>query len=349
MLGLCLGAGSRTACRLLPTGQRLAFSRLLNYVAGSPAPLQAARRLTAEALADVSPTDWRPCYRAVLVDAAGTFLVPSEPVSSVYLRYARPHGCQLKDEEVLARFRRVYNMPWGESPLRYVGDARPFWRRVVEYSTGCEVPEVSEAIYEYYSRAEAWTVTPGFAEALQRLKAAGVLLAVVSNFDTRLRPLLRDLGVDGLFDAVIVSAEVHAEKPNPVIFDAAIRSLNAAATTRGTIPIAGLAQRPLPGPSSTQSYPVSNAHPPLTGFEPLISGQQRVAAACAPDFGPLFPEQVVHVGDDRRNDCWGARDAGITAWLWGSDVRSWAEVADRVLLGSQVDDYYDDLPDAAQN
>lgn len=38
------------------------------------------------------------------------------------------------------------------------------------------------------------------------------------------------------------------------------------------------------------------------------------------------PEDVVHVGDDRRNDVWGARDAGCDAWLWGSDVHSFKEV-----------------------
>jgi FMN phosphatase YigB (HAD superfamily) len=38
------------------------------------------------------------------------------------------------------------------------------------------------------------------------------------------------------------------------------------------------------------------------------------------------PEEVVHIGDDRRNDLWGARDAGCDAWLWGSDVYSFKEV-----------------------
>lgn len=38
------------------------------------------------------------------------------------------------------------------------------------------------------------------------------------------------------------------------------------------------------------------------------------------------PEEAVHVGDDRRNDIWGARDAGCDAWLWGSDVHSFKEV-----------------------
>lgn len=39
------------------------------------------------------------------------------------------------------------------------------------------------------------------------------------------------------------------------------------------------------------------------------------------------PEDAVHVGDDRRNDIWGARDAGCDAWLWGSDVYSFNEVS----------------------
>jgi hypothetical protein len=38
------------------------------------------------------------------------------------------------------------------------------------------------------------------------------------------------------------------------------------------------------------------------------------------------PEEAVHIGDDRRNDLWGARDAGCDAWLWGSDVHSFKEV-----------------------
>lgn len=34
-------------------------------------------------------------------------------------------------------------------------------------------------------------------------------MAVVSNFDLRLRPLLEALGLDQLFDALIISAEVR--------------------------------------------------------------------------------------------------------------------------------------------
>lgn len=44
------------------------------------------------------------------------------------------------------------------------------------------------------------------------------------------------------------------------------------------------------------------------------------------------PEDAVHVGDDRRNDLWGARDAGCDAWLWGSEVTSFKQVNERIYL-----------------
>jgi FMN phosphatase YigB (HAD superfamily) len=118
-------------------------------------------------------------------------------------------------------------------------------------------------------------VPPGLCDGVGRVRAAGVKTAVLSNFDNRLRPLLRALSLEHLFDAIIVSAEFGAEKPSPRIFEAACVA---------------------------------------TGVDP-----ER-------DF-------VVHVGDDRRNDVWGARAAGISGWLWGDDVCSFEELADRVVTG----------------
>ena len=52
---------------------------------------------------------------------------------------------------------------------------------------------------------------------------------MVSNFDTRLRPILDEMQLTELFDAVVISAEVGAEKPNPLIFETACARLGVAA------------------------------------------------------------------------------------------------------------------------
>ncbi|KAL3530213.1 hypothetical protein ACH5RR_009535 [Cinchona calisaya] len=61
---------------------------------------------------------------------------------------------------------------------------------------------------------------------LSRRFDAIVKLAVVSNFDTRLRKLLKDLDVLDLFDAVTISSELGYEKPDAHIFKAALDQIS---------------------------------------------------------------------------------------------------------------------------
>lgn len=215
-------------------------------------------------------------YKALLVDAAGTLLLPSEPAAEVYLRYGSKYGVSLPEVQVLTNFRRAYNAPWTSSAQRYVGDGRPFWQRIVAESTGCQSLALFEEIYDYYAQPAAWHIAPGAHAALQRLRDSGLRLAVVSNFDTRLRPILKGLGVDQLFDSIVISAEIGVEKPNPMIFEVACQQLG------------------------------------------------------------VLPEEAVHVGDDRRNDIFGARDAGCFAWLWGMDVLTFDDVS-KQMLHEEVD------------
>jgi putative hydrolase of the HAD superfamily len=60
---------------------------------------------------------------------------------------------------------------------------------------------------------------------LQRLKNCGLKLAVVSNWDERLRPLLRALELDHYFDVIIVSRELGCHKPDAKIFEMAAAQL----------------------------------------------------------------------------------------------------------------------------
>ncbi|ERN16255.1 hypothetical protein AMTRI_Chr01g105170 [Amborella trichopoda] len=210
-------------------------------------------------------------HKAVLVDAVGTLVVPSQPMAQIYKTIGQKYGVKYSENEILNRYRWAYAQPWALSRLRYVNDGRPFWQFIVSSSTGCEDSQYFEELYHYYATDKAWHLCdPEADKAFQALRRAGVKVAVVSNFDTRLRPLLKALKCDHWFDAVAVSAEVEAEKPNPTIFLKACELLG------------------------------------------------------------VKPEEAVHVGDDRRNDLWGARDAGCDAWLWGSDVQSFKEVAERI-------------------
>lgn len=161
--------------------------------------------------------------RALLVDAAGTLLRPAEPVPRTYARVARRHGVEVSEEEVRAGFRRAFAHP--RPQLRYVGDGRPFWREVVAEATGSADPDLFEDLYRGFAHPEAWTLAEGALVAFDRLRARGHRVALVSDWDDRLRPLLGALGVLGHLDATAISCEVGAEKPDPALFLAACSQL----------------------------------------------------------------------------------------------------------------------------
>ena len=103
-----------------------------------------------------------------------------------------------------------------------------------------------------------------------------------SNFDSRLPGILRGLGLAQLVDAVVVSGEhAGAEKPGPVLFEAAIRALEEL------------------GPS---------AGAPLPARAPLRAPPHRFGILPSSYSSPAFAldrARALVVGDDRRNDVTG--------------------------------------------
>ncbi|PIA53758.1 hypothetical protein AQUCO_00900380v1 [Aquilegia coerulea] len=148
-------------------------------------------------------------HKALLVDAVGTLVVPSQPMAQIYKEIGEKYGVKYTEDEILNRYRWAYGQPWGRSRLRYVDDGKPFWQFIVKSSTGCSDSEYFEELYHYYATDKAWRLCdPDADKVFKALRSSGVKVAVVSNFDTRLRLVLQALNCDHWFDAVAVSAEV---------------------------------------------------------------------------------------------------------------------------------------------
>jgi len=64
---------------------------------------------------------------------------------------------------------------------------------------------------------------------LKQIRAGGIKIAIISNCTEHTRRLLTELGIDVLVDALVLSCEVGAAKPDAEIFRYALDQLNVAA------------------------------------------------------------------------------------------------------------------------
>lgn len=82
--------------------------------------------------------------------------------------------------------------------------------------------EIFGLIFEYFRSPDAWLVYPDVIPTLRWLRNRGYRLAVVSNFDSRLRDILCSLKLNQFFERVHFSTAIGFAKPDPRIFEAVL-------------------------------------------------------------------------------------------------------------------------------
>lgn len=169
---------------------------------------------------------------AVFFDAAGTLFTVKGSVGEIYARLARAHGKEVAVADLEAGFRRCFaaTPPMafpGASPARLPALEKQWWRDLVRNVFAPQGPfprfdEYFTALFAYFARADTWRLYSETAETLAALKARGLLLGVISNFDSRLFGLLDGLEIARFFDPVVISTQAGAAKPDTAIFTQAL-------------------------------------------------------------------------------------------------------------------------------
>jgi putative hydrolase of the HAD superfamily len=172
---------------------------------------------------------------AVTLDAAGTLIHVRHPVGETYASIAARRGIPVQAQDIAAAFRTVFPrmapLAFGAcQPQQLARQERDWWRTLVRNCLGRHGQHPAfnaffDELYAYYHGAAAWAVYPEVIEVLDALEARGIAAAVVSNFDSRLHAVLRELGLHDRFRTVLCSSEAGAAKPDARIFAAACLAL----------------------------------------------------------------------------------------------------------------------------
>jgi putative hydrolase of the HAD superfamily len=174
--------------------------------------------------------------RAVTFDVTHT-LLHCPRLGEIYSQVLERHGIAVEP----CAARRLIGVVWQEfacaaEPGRdrfscHPDGPRGWWRRFLErfcehLDTAAPSPFAAAELFHRFSGAAAWEVFDEVPGVLDLLRARGLKLAVISNWDDRLPSLLAQLGLARRFDAVVTSAAVGVEKPDPRIFRQALAQLD---------------------------------------------------------------------------------------------------------------------------
>jgi len=165
--------------------------------------------------------------KAIFFDAVGTLFHLTKSVGDHYALVGAELGLKLDP----AKLERAFFAAWKKMPPREAidsprdNDDKDWWRELVDLVLGQVAPALNEMdrdnffeiAYEHFAEAGVWEAYPEVVEVLEELHPR-FQLAVVSNFDGRLRMILEHLGISTFFKHVFVSSEIGADKPDPEIF-----------------------------------------------------------------------------------------------------------------------------------
>lgn len=192
--------------------------------------------------------------RAITLDVGGTLIEPWPSVGDIYAEAASGFGLtELSATQLNSNFVSAWRSKRG---FDYSEAA---WLNLVAASFAQPAEDLPGGffarLYARFTEPDAWRIFDDVLPALKALAKLPVRIAVISNWDDRLRPLLEKLELRRFFECVTISCEVGCAKPAGEIFAAASAQLD------------------------------------------------------------LQPGAILHVGDSRREDVEGARDAGFQAAL----------------------------------
>jgi len=173
--------------------------------------------------------------KAIFFDAVGTLFCLTRTVGDHYALVGSEVGLTLDARHL----DRAFYTAWNQMPRRTaidgprLNDDKGWWRELVNLVLDQFVPSLSEfdrdnffeIAYEHFAEPGVWELYPEVVDVLEKLQPH-FQLAVISNFDGRLRFILGHFGISKYFAHVFISSELGADKPDTEIFRRAVKLID---------------------------------------------------------------------------------------------------------------------------
>jgi putative hydrolase of the HAD superfamily len=177
--------------------------------------------------------------KIIFFDAVGTLFGVRCTVGEIYAQFAQQLGIYVDAQQLNTAFIHSFKTApraafTNVKPQYLPGLEYDWWRTLARRSferSGvlAQIPDFDaffRPLFTYFETADPWVVYPETLNALEVLKALGIELAIISNFDSRLHAVLKALTLEDWFQSVTISTQVGAAKPETEIFRMALAQHN---------------------------------------------------------------------------------------------------------------------------
>lgn len=188
--------------------------------------------------------------KAVFFDLVGTLVEPRGAIGVQYAAIARRHGADVGAVALEAAFaREMASTPavqaWGLPRREAEAAERRWWSALVErvfHAAGAgaltrpgRFEPFFDDLYRHFTTADAWQLFPDVVPAIDALRAEGLITGLITNYDSRIYPLVESLGLASRLDSITIPATAGAMKPGRGIFMHALFASRLAAAEAGHV------------------------------------------------------------------------------------------------------------------
>jgi HAD superfamily hydrolase (TIGR01549 family) len=173
--------------------------------------------------------------RTVFLDAGGVLVYPNWTRISAALA---GHGVIVQPDVLAAAEIPAKHRLDLSGTVRVTNDTSRGWLyfNLILEEAGVRTSDATDAalaeLHAFHMTSNLWELVPAHVpRALAALRQDGLRLVVVSNANGTLRDHFRRLQLDGYFDCILDSCEEGVEKPDPRLFEIALRKTGAEPAT----------------------------------------------------------------------------------------------------------------------
>ncbi|OGI18898.1 MAG: hypothetical protein A3B68_06650 [Candidatus Melainabacteria bacterium RIFCSPHIGHO2_02_FULL_34_12] len=170
-------------------------------------------------------------FKAVLFDLVGTLIYVKNSVGAIYSNVASSYGIKTDIKKLDYAFKSVIHQE--SQPTGGEEAEKKWWKKIVNKTFGLagydlkeKSEEVFEAIFKEFTGKNAWGIYPDAIQTLKKCCETSLKLGLISNFDSRLEVILKELDLYKYFNCLSYSGKVRYSKPDPRIFQFALKELN---------------------------------------------------------------------------------------------------------------------------